>query len=436
MLRFTFIIITSILVSFYFFPIEFTFLPAVNTKMAMAGFGLILLLANLARKPGSIIDKSIFWISVLAGCISLTGLISVTLNDTPDYTYATYVVSVWVWLSGAYVTISAIRATHGHISVTLVCNYLIAVCTAQCILAIMIDMIPSVKGFVNTYVSGVGFAEMDQMIKAKRLYGIGATLDVAGSRFAAILCMISFLIVSCLKENKKAQLILYLSSFIIISIIGNMIARTTTIGMVIALLFFLYSMINTDSIKYILTSLPTILTGIGIIIFFISSAIYLYNTNTQIHDNLRFAFEGFFSMAETGEWDVHSNEILKNMIVFPESTKTWIIGDGYIENPNATDPYYVGEKFSGYYKATDIGYLRFIFYFGISGLILFISYIYMCAHICINRFRNFKIMFLMILAVNYIVWFKVSTDIFLVFALFLAMGSEDSQEEELEEKTA
>ena len=34
-------------------------------------------------------------------------------------------------------------------------------------------------------------------------------------------------------------------------------------------------------------------------------------------------------------------------------------------------------------------------------------------------------MFLMILLVNYIGWFKVSTDIFLVFAIFLVLSKED-----------
>lgn len=34
-------------------------------------------------------------------------------------------------------------------------------------------------------------------------------------------------------------------------------------------------------------------------------------------------------------------------------------------------------------------------------------------------------MFLMILLVNYIGWFKVSTDIFLVFAIFLVLSKEN-----------
>ena len=41
----------------------------------------------------------------------------------------------------------------------------------------------------------------------------------------------------------------------------------------------------------------------------------------------------------------------------PDNLHTWIIGDGYIVNPK-DDPYYIGEVTKGYYKNTDIGYLR------------------------------------------------------------------------------
>ena len=79
------------------------------------------------------------------------------------------------------------------------------------------------------------------------------------------------------------------------------------------------------------------------------SFIYRYNASAAFRENVRFAFEGFFSLAEKGTWDVHSNNILKNMYVFPDNIKTWIIGDGYMENPRSTDPYYVGKIYGGYY---------------------------------------------------------------------------------------
>ena len=118
------------------------------------------------------------------------------------------------------------------------------------------------------------------------------------------------------------------------------------------------------------------------------------------------------------------------MIVFPDNFKTWIIGDGYIENPYRRDPYYVGPNYGGYYMGTDIGYLRFIFYFGLIGLVTFISYFFKVAKTCVSRFPKYATMFWLVLAINMIVWLKVSTDIFLVFAIFLCISKEDNEEYE------
>lgn len=94
---------------FLFFPFEFTFLPGANTKMVMAGIGLIILIVQLARQGQSLINKDIFNLAIMAGVVSLIGFFSVIWNDTHDYTYATYIVSMLVWLSGAYVVIQAIK---------------------------------------------------------------------------------------------------------------------------------------------------------------------------------------------------------------------------------------------------------------------------------------------------------------------------------------
>ena len=50
------------------------------------------------------------------------------------------------------------------------------------------------------------------------------------------------------------------------------------------------------------------------------------------------------------------------MYIFPETIQTWIIGDGYWNNPYG----------SGYYMHTDVGYLRLIYYFGLVGLFVYL----------------------------------------------------------------
>ena len=116
-----------------------------------------------------------------------------------------------------------------------------------------------------------------------------------------------------------------------------------------------------------------------------------------------------------------------NMYVFPDNLKTWIIGDGYFDNPQDIDPYYTGEVTGGYYMGTDVGYLRFIFYFGIFGLTSFIAFFIAITQSCMKKFSQQSLLFLLFLAVNIIGWFKVSTDVFLVFAPFLLISREENE---------
>ena len=419
------VFIAGIAVSCYFFPFEFTFLPGVNTKMAMAGVGLVLYAIDLAKGRAPQINKDGFIVAVLGVMVSLCGVLSVIVNNTNDYTYASYFVSMFVWLGGAYTAIKILRWLHGYVSLELVCNYLIGVCVGQCILALIIDSVPAFKLLVDRLVVGFDFVDTDTLTKANRIYGIGAGLDVAGTRFATVLVMISIMLQRLSRLRYKNSIWMYLVAFLFISVVGNMMARTTTVGIVVALTYWIISsgILRLTLYKENVAVWKYLLISLCVAIPFI---VYLYSVNEQFHDNIRFAFEGFFSLAEKGQWETNSNNILKDMIVFPDNIQTWIIGDGYIENPTGRDPYYVGPSYHGFYKGTDIGYLRFIFYFGVIGLFIFILYFYKVAQVCRRRFPQYATMFWLILAINMIVWLKVSTDIFLVFAIFLCISKEEN----------
>lgn len=421
-------VITMVITSFYFFPFEFVFLPGINTKMAMAAVGLVLLGVRMAQSRSAVLNKDFFTLSLWALGVSLAGFVAVVYNDTHDYTYATYAMSMWVWTGAAYVVMELIRKVHGKISVELVAHYLIVVCVLQCILALLIDRIPAFEQAVNSVVSGLGFVELNTLDKMNRLYGIGASLDVAGTRFSAILVMIAFLMTRLETQKQNLYLPFYILAVFIIGTVGNMMSRTTTVGLILFIAYLVY-----NSRIYVLKITPEVRNIFGwlagSLLVLIPILIYLYHTDMDVRNNLRFAFEGFFSLAEEGRWNVHSNEILKNMYVFPDSLKTWFIGDGYFDNPYYSDsePYYVGPKIGGFYMGTDVGYLRFIFYFGLLGLFLFSYFICLSGKVCMQKFKKEKTLFVLLLMLNFIVWFKVSTDIFLVFALFLVCTPENEE---------
>ncbi len=421
------VLITVVLTSFYYFPFHPWFIPVANTKMIMAAFGLVILGFNLAKRGQSLISRDFFVLSLIAAVVSIICIVAVIYNNTYDYTYATYFISMWVWMGGAYVVINLIRWVHGYSSIELVIHYLIAVCVGQCLLAYTMGQYQPLKDFVDSILVGSGF-----MGKAdNRLYGLGASLDVAGLRFSGVLVSIAYLILNLEKTLSRMQMFFYVISFIIIAVIGNMISRSTTIGIGVALLYLICVIFtNSASKKGNLANL--MMVGVPLLFSIILILTVGYRYNDYVHSNLRFAFEGFFSLWEEGRWDVQSNNILKDMIVFPDNMKTWIIGDGYFQGPYDTDPYYIGETWKvGYYMGTDIGYLRFIFYFGLAGMLTFAFFMWRAAKACIDRFPNMRNLFILVLLINYIIWFKVSSDLFSLLALFLCVSlrTQESQGE-------
>lgn len=428
MLRYLLIFLTGVATSFFYFPTTLAFLPSsVNTKMVLALIGLFIILYQSINRRIFNIHKDILWLSVFAGVVSIIGLFSVVYNGTQDYAYATYIVSMWVWLSGAYTVVSLIKYVHGRVDVKLLCSYLISVCVFQCIIAQVIDVNPVVRIFAQRLMGN----DMAWVESVNRLYGIGAELDTAGIRFSMALVMVAYLAMEC--KEVKYQL-LYVLSFFLITVLGSMIARTTYVGCVIG---FIYLFIASGIWRFQMKTSMSKIMGILIVLLIIAVplCVYLYNTDPRFYKLLRFAFEGFLNLAERGEWSLASNEKLKSMIVFPETLKTWIIGDGYFGNPYNSDPYYVGGYIEGWYMGTDIGYLRFIFYFGLIGLLSFVFFIIYSARLCVKAFPEYKIMLFFILLVGLVVWLKVSTDIFLVFALFICLSVMQSSDQDRKDVT-
>ena len=427
-----------LVVSMFYFPFFFTAFPAQNTKNILAAFGLVFLFMTLVYKREFTLPRGILILLLISSLVSIVALFSINYNQTPDNSYVTYIRSAIIWLSAAYVVCMTIYLAHGRIDPPLVIHYLIAVCLFQCMMALLIYFVPAIKAFVDAHI----IQGQDMLTEMDRLYGIGAMLDVAGSRFAAVLVSIAVMIDHRKDHISTSVLLIYTISFILIATIGNMIARTTVIGLGIGLAYLLFQQVrgilqqrNSGGDRSVIKT-----WGIALAVL-IPVAVFFYNTSEQFYDLMRFGFEGFFSLAETGEWNVSSNKTLEAMIVFPEDIETWIVGDGYFENQR-NDINYLGDATEvGFYMGTDIGYLRFIFYFGIIGLIAISLVMIYAAYLCTDSYPEYQSVFWLVCLVNFVIWLKVSTDLFLFFCLFICASivqnafcpEEENNVEELEE---
>jgi hypothetical protein len=514
MIKFILILLTGVVTSFYFFPFEFAFLPTINTKMMVAAVGGLIAVWQAVSKQSVAVSKDFFVASIFAGVFSFITFCAIVYNNTSDYSYTFYIISFFVWFFAAYATCCMISQVHGNISVKLVINYLVGVCAFQCIMALLIDFVPAVKLFVDSYVVQLVDTDLD---KIQRLYGIGAALDMAGIRFSAVLVMIAVLIcnyytsgmrvsdsglrasdsglrasdsglrasdsglrvsdsgmrasdsglrvsdsgmrasdsgmrvsdsgmkasdsglsgsdsglrvsdsglrasdsglrvsdsglrVSDIRLNRKSVAV-YGFFFVLISVVGSMIARTTYAGMVLAVGYIIFKRgVWRPRITYTNLRFWGVLIGIVLALTLIN--VYFYNHAANFRAMFRFGFEGFINWVETGKWQTSSTDILQNMVVFPESLKTWIIGDGFMTDPITRT----------YYMRTDIGYLRFIFYCGTIGLLAFLSMFIYLTVACYTKYpQRDKQLFLLLFILVLANWAKVTTDIFLVYALFMCI---------------
>ena len=432
--KFIKVLICLVVVSFFFFPTPYSFTRGYNTKQLIAVLGIFLYLADLYRQNKFAISNEFLGLIIYSLLISLMAIFSSAFHNTQERAYTNYIISMLVWISAAYVVIKTIKFTHGTVSITLLASYIIAVSCFHGLVAVIADNYPPLDNFIIRTVPGITWVKSEG-----RLYGLSgmAALDSGGMRFAIASVLCAHNIKTMISENRSGVVPFYILAFLILSVTGNMIARTTIVGTALGLAYLL---INISPFKKNLSSsvLKTWIWLIMEILAIVILVVSLYNSDDKFRRRTRFAFEGFFSLVEEGHWRTGSNDVLESMYVFPDNPETWLIGDGYFVIPGS-DPNYMGESTEGYYKGTDVGYLRFIFFFGLIGLVIYSLYIIYAGRACIRMLPGNTLLFLILTVMNFIIWFKVATDCFFILCLFICLGyvknnlESDEEDEELPE---
>lgn len=226
-----------------------------------------------------------------------------------------------------------------------------------------------------------------------RLMGLGGYFFGGGVILSVSLILISFLLTN-IKVNKKERLKLKLL-YCFNLVFGILISRTTILGVILSLYYFLYSKKN----KLIIVK--KIIINV-IILIFILWIIYI-NLNINIRNNIyKFLYiQGIGSV----------KKLLEMYKIFPRNWKTFIIGDGIWENQDGS-----------YYMQIDVGYLRMIFFNGILGMLfkIFFNYKLTCIKdIKLKELSN--IMFLLFLILNLkgdILYLSISLYLYIFYLLY------------------
>lgn len=397
-------ILLGLLTSLYFYDVSFSFLPEwLTSKNILAVAGAIIFGYHSVKCNSFKLDQDILLTGCLAGVFSMSCLLSVMANGTGDMSYVTYILSFAIWTFGAHGLCTLLRLHHGRLNLKLITDYLMWVSVFQCVIAQVIDNNPAVQMFVDSICLG----NNQYMHEMDRLYGFGAALDPAGVRFSIVELLIAHQLIKGAGKLKTLDIWLYYISFFTILVLGCMISRTTTLGAVLAIayalmnkLFHLGSALNLNRLKSV--GILIVILGIAIPII-----VHLYNTDSNAHHQLRFAFEGFFNWVETGVWRTDSTDKLNStMWIWPTDSTGWFIGYGW---------------FGNWVYSTDIGYCRFTLYCGLLGLSIFTYYFMFLAQRFAKRNPGTGMLAFMLFMLTLGVWVKVATDIYLIYAIFMSM---------------
>lgn len=401
------IVLLAIIVDFFYFDVRFRVFPIANTKMMLAVVGLIAYAYKSIRDQTTHISRRVLVSGILAVTFSLWCYFSIVVNGSYVREFVHYYASFATWLGGAYGAFSILKSKYERVDLTLITFYLALVCASQCIIALLIDNIPFIRNLVDaTIMQATDFFE-----SGNRLYGIGCALDPAGIRFSAVQVLIAHQLAmeDRVRKNKKKSTFLIIA-FLLITIIGCMISRTTIVGTALGLVLIAYGNLKIQRGGFV--SKVQVSTSL-LLLFFLGGSILisviLYNTSSSFHEDLRFGFEGFFNWIETGDFRTNSTDHLQTMWVWPTTPRGWIIGEGRI----------------GVFETnSDIGYCNYIIYCGLIGMFIFSVYFLFNHLSLISKFRSFTLTALLLVAITFIVWSKVMTDIFLMDALLFCVDGD------------
>jgi len=357
-------IIAHLILFFYIYSVPFKGVPlGTGTRVLLGLLGLVLFFSLLPQKIKQLkIEKKYLLLVCILILLALISLLSIAMNQTDDLEFVKYPISILIILLASYFVIYILQACYYKLTLEKLSELIINVIFIQIILSLLMFVIPDIQELLITiqYIPEISNNVLSDSLEF-RLIGFGIMFFGAGVINGFALILIAFLIKTTRMSIGK---ILYLAmAFFFILVLGMMMARTTLIGAIIAITVLLIPRgfkLNINSIKNILIFITSLFV-IPLIVIIITVTL-----NPKVIETFQpafnFGFELFINYLNNGVVQSASTSQMQDMYVFPNSFKTYIIGDAYYSNPNGY----------GYYMDTDIGYLRLIYYFGMTGLVTYL----------------------------------------------------------------
>lgn len=230
-----------------------------------------------------------------------------------------------------------------------------------------------------------------QMFLGARLLGLGCFYFGAGVLYGLGLILLIPLMFKSHNNNTIFKLILL---YLYLFAVGCFFARTCMIGFAISALLITSCLFKSNYRRKSFIIIRQFFTWTSIITICLVS---VYMSSPKLQEDygkiIDFGFEAFINLSENGELSTKSSDGLQeeHLKILPDDFKTYIIGD---------TKWMDGDH---YYKGSDVGYTRLLFFFGIGGILLFLLYQYSVFSVLSTTYTNpilkkcFKFTFLYVL---------------------------------------
>lgn len=336
--------------------------------------------------------KEIKFLWLSGGIIFLIGLFaSKVFNIGGDLVLASRGVHIILFsLFGVWASYMMMKV-YNESSVFILIEILINLAIFQAIISFIFLLVPSLSELYRSFVAydESTLRKMEQLSQF-RLLGIG------DMRYATAAVNYGFMIWSVLllrhyRYRRIGNVYWYSNTIITLFTLAGILSGRTFFILFLLTIPYIY-FLKGCSIRYSFKEFFSIF--IPVLIVGTVAFVYLFASNDQL---VSWAFELFINMSDGGHLESESTNQLQDMYIFPSTLDTWLFGDGKTI-----------DEYGGFYMGSDVGYIRSIFYWGITGTLiyLFIQYIMVRKAILGVQYRAYKLFVYFIFIFLLVYWLK------------------------------
>lgn len=323
--------------------------------------------------------------------MALLSIVGIIINGTADFTFIYFPIQIIYLLILAFCIFKIFSHYYKKIDYYVITKYYISCLLIQSIIASAMFVNESFRDLMFDFQGFVVTERVLQMFLGVRLIGLGCFYFGAGVIYGLGLIL---LIPVMFKEQKKSKLVKLILIYLFLFAVGCFFARTCMIGLAVSALMIISCLIKPKVRHRAYQIINQFILWSSLIII---SMVSIYMASPKLQEDygkiIDFGFEAFINLSENGELSTKSSDGLQeeHLKILPDKINTYLLGD---------TQWMDGDH---YYKGSDVGYIRLLFFFGIGGIVLFLSYQYSVLTTLCSIYNNpilnrcFKFIFLYVI---------------------------------------